>query len=292
MSNIIDIHNHPDWLCHNFDKFIANMNQYGIEKTCLLSGECPENEYDPTFKKLLLGNLLGSAKGPVPFANCLAYKEKAPDRFILGYAPDPRLPDAIDTLQAAIDLYDVKICGELKLRMMLDNLDAIRLYLFCGEKQLPVLVHIDYEFDNVQKYPRPNYWYGGGIDAFERAIKKCPETIFIGHAPGFWAHISGDDQFDKVQRPEGAVLAGGKLIYLLRKYPNLYCDISAGSGHVALKRDLDFTKDFLTEFQDRILYGRDCFDNQHQYLLNSFELPNEVLKKIYYENAIHILKEG
>lgn len=86
---------------------------------------------------------------------------------------------------------------------MYDNPDALRMFRFCGEKGIPVLVHIDYEFDTGVKYPRPNWWYGGGIEALERAVKACPETDFIGHAPGFWSHISGDDLHDKEPYPEG-----------------------------------------------------------------------------------------
>jgi predicted TIM-barrel fold metal-dependent hydrolase len=176
--------------------------------------------------------------------------------------------------------------------MMYDNWDAIRLYRFCGEKGLPVTVHIDYEFDTGRRYPRPNYWYGGGIEAFERAIKACPETIFLGHAPGFWAHISGDDKYDKEAYPKGKVLPGGKLIDMLRKYPNLYCDISAGSGCNALSRDPEFAIKFLTEFQDRVLYARDYFDNIHQEFLNGLGLPKEVLEKIYSGNALKLVPEN
>lgn len=173
--------------------------------------------------------------------------------------------------------------------MMYDNPDAIRMFRFCGEKGLPVVVHIDYEFDAGYAYPRPNWWYGGGIDAFERAVQACPDTIFIGHAPGFWAHISGDDQYARTPYPKGKVVPGGKVIEMLRKYPNLYCDISAGSGCNALERDLAFAKQFLIEFQDRILYGRDYFDNRHQEVLASLQLPQSVLNKIYAENALRLI---
>ena len=70
--------------------------------------------------------------------------------------------------------------------MMYDNPDAVRMYRVCGENGLPVLMHFDYELGG---RPWP-YWYGGGIEALE-GIALCPETNFIGHAPGFWAHISG-----------------------------------------------------------------------------------------------------
>lgn len=283
---IIDIHNHPDWHGHNLEKFINNMDTYNIDKTWILSWEAPCDEYDPNTIKCTPEFGL---HGPIPFSRCLSYVERAPDKFILGFAPDPRHPQAIDQLRAAVDIFGVKVCGELKLRMTYDNPDALRMFRFCGEKALPVIVHIDYEFNTGSNYPRPNWWYGGGIEAFERAVAACPETIFIGHAPGFWAHISGDDKFDKEVYPTGSVLPGGELITMLHKYSNLYCDISAGSGCNALTRDPDFAKEFLIEFQDRVLYGRDYFDNIHQEFLNGLGLPETVLEKIYCKNALKLV---
>lgn len=286
---IIDIHNHPDWYGYNLERYLENMKKYNIEKTWLLSWEAPESEYDPAYKRVTPD--AGKPNGPISFERCVSYVDRAPDKFVLGYAPDPRLPDAIDRLDHAIQLYGVKVYGELKLRMTYDNPDALRMYRFCGEKGLPVLVHIDYEFDTGATYPRPNWWYGGGIDAFERAVAACPDTTFIGHAPGFWAHISGDDQYDKVMRPSGKVIPGGKVPEMLDKYPNLYCDLSAGSGHNALSRDPEFAREFLITYQDRVMYGRDYFDNIHQLLLNSLDLPDEVLDKIYFRNALRLLTE-
>ncbi|MDD3925451.1 MAG: amidohydrolase family protein [bacterium] len=283
---IIDVHNHPDWQGHNLEKFLANMDNYRIDKTWLLSWETPVDEYDPGCNHSIPQPGEG---GPIPFARCLSYKERAPERFILGYAPDPRRPEAIDKLAAAVETYGVQVCGELKLRMTYDNPDALRMFRFCGEKGLPVTVHIDYEFDNGVKYPRPNYWYGGGIEALERALQACPETIFLGHAPGFWAHISGDDQYDKDPYPGGEIVPGGKIIEMLRLYPNLYCDISAGSGCSALKRDSEFAVGFLLEFQDRVLYARDNFKNAHQEVLNSLNLPPDVIDKIYSGNAVRLI---
>lgn len=280
---IIDCHNHPDWHGHNLDKFLANMTKFNIDVTWLLSWECPPDESAPSNNPVVSD--AGGVNGPIPFARCISYAERAPGKFILGYAPDPRRPEAIDNLNAAMTIYGVRVCGELKLRMMYDNPDALRLYRFCGEKKVPVTVHIDYEFDTGVKYPRPNWWYGGGIEAFERAIGACPETIFLGHAPGFWAHISGDGQHNKVSYPKGKVVPGGKLIAMLRQYPNLHCDLSAGSGLNALSRDPEFARDFLLEFQDRMLYARDYFDNKHQEFLNGLGLPEKVLVKIYSGNA-------
>jgi predicted TIM-barrel fold metal-dependent hydrolase len=282
---IIDAHNHPDWHGHDLARFLDNMKSYGIDKTWLLSWESPVDEYAPHYNYVSLSD----AWGPIPFSRCLGYKERAPDKFVLGYAPDPRRPDAIDRLQAAIEIHGVQLYGELKLRMTYDNPDALRVFRFCGERRLPVTVHIDYEFDTGVKYPRPNWWYGGGIEAFERAVRACPGTTFVGHAPGFWAHISGDDQFDKVAYPKGKVLPGGKAVTMFRQCPNLYADLSAGSGLGALRRDPEFAKYFCLEFQDRLLYARDCFDNRHQEFLNSLGLPSEVLAKIYSQNATKLV---
>ncbi len=286
--HIVDAHNHPDWHGHDLARFLDNMARHTIQRTWLLTWECPVDEYDPEYNQVMSPE--PREPGPISFARVLAYKRAAPDKFVLGYAPDPRRPEAIDRLHAAIEIHGAQVCGEIKLRMMYDNLDALRLYRFCGEKGLPVTFHIDYEFSAGRKYPRPNWWYGGGIEPFERAVRACPETTFIGHAPGFWAHLSGDDQFDKVAYPTGPVLPGGKLVGMFRQYPNLCCDISAGSGYTALSRDPAFTKDFLIEFQDRVLYGRDYFDNRHQELLNSLGLPNDVLAKIYAGNAERLLR--
>lgn len=284
---IIDAHNHPDWHKHDLNRFLENMSANNIDVTWLLSWETPRDEFDVSYLQCLPPG--DETQCAIPLARCLSYAERAPGKFVLGYAPDPRKPDAIDKLDAAVSIYGVKVCGELKLRMMYDNPDAIRMYKWCGEHGLPVTVHLDYEFDNGHKYPRPNYWYGGGIEALERAVQKCPNTIFLGHAPGFWAHISGDDLAEKEAYPRGPIVPGGKVVRMLRDYPNLYCDMSAGSCHTALSRDLEFTKDFLCEFKDRCLYARDYFDNIHQELLNSLDLPADVLEQIYSGNALRLV---
>ena len=288
---IVDIHNHPDWYGHDFNKFIANMAQYNIDVTWLLSCETPAGEYDPRYDGIFHSKGNGIS---LPFNNSLPYAAREPDKFVLGYAPDPRKPDSIDKLAEAIENCRVRICGEMKLKMMYDNPDALRMFRFCGEKGLPVLVHIGIEetkenYESLAKYGCPDFWFGGGLEPFERALQACPETIFLGHASGFWAHISGDDRYDKEWYPAGKIIPGGKVVTMLRQNPNLYCDLSAGSGHNALSRDIEFTKQFIFEFQDRLLYGRDYFDNRHQELLNSLSLPQSILDKIYYKNALKLV---
>ena len=71
-----------------------------------------------------------------------------------------------------------------------------------------------------------------------------------------------DWKYERTKYPSGPV-KNGRIPELMRKYPNLYCDISAGSGNNALARDLDHAGRFLTEFQDRILFGIDICAPQH-----------------------------
>jgi predicted TIM-barrel fold metal-dependent hydrolase len=176
--------------------------------------------------------------------------------------------------------------------MMYDNPDALRLFKVAGELGMPVTFHLQYDMQRSVKAPR-HEWWGGTIDTIERVLQACPDTIFLGHAPGFWIHISSDELWlDKTYPPEDAkIVLGGRIPELLRQYPNLYCDMSAGSGCRALKRDPEFARTFMNEFQDRILYARDYFDNQHQEFINSLNLATEVLEKIYHANAEKLIKE-
>ena len=283
---IIDAHNHPNW--HGFDagKILRNMDEQGIDQMWLFSWEVPESEYAPSYHAVLPPTGMG-----IPFADVLAVGREAPDRFILGYMPHPKRPDAIDRLKAAVEIHGVRTASELKVRLPFDDPDALRLYDAAGQMRLPITIHLDYPIDHGKgDYPRPNWWYGGSLDAFERAVIACPDTVFIGHAPGFWAHISGDGLHDKESYPRGPVLPGGRMPEIMRKYPNLYADLSAGSGLRALQRDRAFGRDFLIEFQDKLLFGRDYFDTRLMDHLRDLDLPSEAFDMIAYQNAERLLR--
>jgi predicted TIM-barrel fold metal-dependent hydrolase len=105
---------------------------------------------------------------------------------------------------------------------------------------------------------------------------------------------------------------------LLDKHPNLYIDLSMGGGiaryHKYLKQDLKKIKDFVIKYQDRILFGSDiilrsstndfdwlyerikcdidlhekeeytCDFGESEWVHQGFNLDEEVLRKLYYEN--------
>lgn len=282
---IVDAHNHVNWLGYGPERIVENMDQQGIDVTWLLSWEAPLDEIDQGFYM----KIFYPGRACLPFTDVLAAVSRFPDRFLAGYCPDPRRPDSVDRLEAAVEGLGVKVCGELKLRMMLDNLDALRLYRACAEHSLPVVVHLDYPVPVGQgDYPRPDYWYGGGLEPFENALKKSPDTLFVGHGPGFWGHISKDEKYLEQYYPTGPVLPGGELFRLLREFPNLYADLSAESAINALSRDHQVGKDFLIEFQDRLMFARDCFTDRLISLLHGYSLPREVLEKILSGNALSL----
>ena len=282
---LIDAHNHPNWHGFNARKILQNMDEQGIDQLWLLSWELPEDEYSPSYH-----SVLPPAGAGIPLADVLAVGREAPDRFILGYIPHPKRADAIDRLKAAVEIHGIRLAGELKVRLPFDDLDAIRLYQFCGAHKLPITIHLDYPIDHGQgNYPRPNWWYGGSIEALERAIVACPETVFIGHAPGFWAHISADGKFARDIYPDGPVLPGGRLPEMMRKYRNLWADLSAGSALRALSRDPQHARGLIIEFQDKLLFGRDYFDTRLMEFLLSLDLPQTVLSRLTYQNAQRLL---
>ena len=284
---LIDAHNHPNWHGFNAEKILQNMDEQGIDQMWLFSWEVPEDEYSTSYHKVLPPTGTG-----IPLEDVIQVGRVAPDRFVLGYMPHPKRPDAIDRLKAAVEIHGIRVASELKVRVLFDDPDAIRLYRVCGELGLPVTIHLDYPIGHGRgEYPRPNYWYGGSLEAFERAIVACPETAFIGHAPGFWAHISGDGLFEKESYPKGPIEPGGRVPEILRQYDNLYADLSAGSGLTAISRDQEFGRKFLIEFQDKLLFGRDYFDTRLMDYLQSLDLPQEAFDQITYKNALRLLGE-
>lgn len=282
----IDIHAHANYYGLTCEKLLENMDAYHIDKAWLLTLETPAFEYGHNYYRCTWV----TEDGPIPFTTSIAFANAA-KRFILGYGPDPRRPDAVERLEAACDLYNVRVCGELMLRITYDSPDAVRMFRFCGQKKLPVVLELMYPVPvgPDTRVPYPDLWYGGGIGALERALEACPDTVFCGHGAGFWAHISGDELYREQTYPAGPVLPGGKIAELMRRYPNLYLDLSAGSGLNAMRRDIGYTKELLLEFQDRALYGRDYIDNEHQKFLDSLGLPQQVMDKIYYQNALKLV---
>ncbi|MCI8664540.1 MAG: amidohydrolase family protein [Hungatella sp.] len=159
---------------------------------------------------------------------------------------------------------------------------------------MPVLFHMS---------PEEGFNYGvadrPGLPLLEEALKKHPRMIFIGHSQPFWHEITGDAKADRISRNswgEGPVADGGRLVYLLDTYLNLYCDLSANSGGHAIMRDEAFGLRFLEKFQDRLMFGTDMCSVDMVFPLGRWldekleegRLDKEVYDKICVKNAERI----
>jgi len=283
---IIDIHNHPNWNGLDIDGLVSDMDKYGIEKTWLLSWDISQKEFDLVPSYHAHCDPRGVA---MPLWGVVEGLHKHPDRFIPGWAPDPRDRYVRAKLKAAVDVHGIKVYGELKCRMRYDNPDAIAVFRYCGEIGLPVLFHLQCTGYILEQQCKGPYewppWYGGDISVVENMCRLCPHTHFIGHGPGFWREISGDADDNAEAYPADRVTATGRLVSLLREHENLHCDLSAGSGCNALARDLPHAGRFLAEFQDRILFGRDNSGRRHLDVLDKLELNEKIMDKILHLNA-------
>ena len=93
----------------------------------------------------------------------------------------------------------------------------------------------------------------------ETYLRRYQRVRIIGHAQTWWANISAEvPPPTKTLYPTGPVKPGGLLDRLMSEYPNLYADLSAGSGYNALTRDEEFTAGFLERHPKQLLFGSDC----------------------------------
>lgn len=291
---IIDAHQHAFWHGRSAADLVADMDEQGIDLAWALSWEVPPAEH-PAGSVHAFNPLHVRDDGTHPglvLADQLAARDAHPDRFVLGWCPDPRLPDAPKLFEAAWRMHRVRVCGEWKFRMLLDDPRCLELFRKAGELRCPVVVHIDvpYRPDAATKLPayRPS-WYGGTVDNLARALGACPDTAFIGHAPGFWREISGDADRDDEMYPKGPVTPGGRLYELFETHANLYADLSAGSGLGALRRDREHAEKFLLRFADRLLFGRDIYGSTLREFLDSLPLPAHVRQRIDCGNALKLV---
>lgn len=292
---IIDSHIHAHY--HGFGPadVVAEMDAFGIDRAWLLTWYLPPGEDVPeTHGAFNPHNIRpdGTHAGIV-LRDVLEGRDAYSDRFVAGYCPCPSEGRAAELFAAAYKTFGVRVCGEWSYRMLLDDPRSLLLFRKAGELGCPVVLHLDVPFlsdgRGGQIY-EPN-WYGGMPGPLERALIACPQTVFIGHAPGFWRYISGDAERDPEKYPQGSIAPGGEVLRLLEAHDNLYADLSAGSGLGALRRDPEHACQFLIRWADRLLFGRDMHGQDLQRFLADLGLPAEVERKIFCENALRLVSD-
>ena len=290
---IIDSHQHVFWQDRDDAGLVADLDENGIQSAWLLSWEIARWEDAGAYHESL-NPLHGRDDGThagIPLSDLLQARAHYPDRFIVGYCPHPAIGNAPALLKSAARIHGVRVCGEWKFRMLFDDPRCLELFRVAGRLGLPVVLHLDVPYlPDAQGRPvyQPN-WYGGTVENLERALKACPETNFIGHAPGFWREISGDAELDGRAYPSTPIAPGGRLRPLFDSHPNLYADLSAGSGLGALRRDPEHALDFLNTYRDRLLFGRDIYGGALQAFLAGLDLPAETRDAIYQGNASKLI---
>lgn len=185
----------------------------------------------------------------------------------------------------------------------------------CGQLGLPIIMHtgdpaaffepIDKFNERYEELTRHPDWSFHGdqfpsraelLAARNRVIAKHPNTTFIG------AHMAGNPE-DLSQVSEW-----------LDQYPNLV--VETASRIAELGRQPYTARDFLIKYQDRVLFGTDgpwpetrvnyywrFFETKDEYFpysekspppqglwqIYGVELPEPVLRKLYFENALRVI---
>ncbi len=264
----------------------------------------------------LLHDQLGVKKGlilPIVNVEC-AYQTQSneeamelaqqyPDRLAWFCNIDPRQiansPDA--DLSYMLMFYKergAKGVGEVCANLYFDDPLVQNLFRHCQACQLPLTFHIA---------PTVGGNYGlvddFGLPRLEKALQLFPDLKFFGHSQCFWSGISADITKDTwTSYPTGKVTPG-RVVELMEKYPNLYGDMSAGSGYNAVTRDPEFGYWFLEKFQDRLFYATDICDPENVHAeffgfsawldaaLAQGHLSRAAYEKICWRNAEQVLAD-
>ena len=185
----------------------------------------------------------------------------------------------------------------------------------CGRLKLPIIIHVadpvaffdpvDARNERIEELGRhPDWSFHGAafpsreelLAARNRVLKRHPETIFIG------AHVANNG--------EDLATVG----QWLDEYPNLVVEIASRINE--LGRQPYSSRDFFIKYQDRILFGTDgpwedarlklywrFLETRDEYFpysdkqpppqgfwrIYGIYLPDEVLEKVYFGNAIRIM---
>ena len=224
--------------------------------------------------------------------------ERFSGRFIPFCNLDPRA--IYNTWQAPLDYvlkyYRDKGCkgiGEVVANIPMLDPRMQNLFKAAESTGLPLTFHLA---------PQEGGFYGiiedTGLKQLEISCQRFPNLKFFCHSATFWAEIAATPTYEqRCIYPSGKIEEEGAIQKLMRKYPNLYGDLSAGSGCNALARDEEYAVKFLNEFQDRLFFGTDiCRPTTNTPLVDLLtrfrdekKISETVFQKVARENAIRVL---
>lgn len=239
---IIDIHQHLGYSGRADDELRAHQARMGATTTILLPAGRDASR--PSTHEGRANGLQARARGN---DDCLRFARAYPGAYRFGANDVPDLDGAVPEIDRYLKQGAVVI-AEQKFGVECDAPEMQRIYQLAASARVPVLMHWQFGM------------YNHGFERFHRMLEKYPSVNFIGHAQTWWGNISGSFADQTVMYPSGPVVRGGLTDRYLGDYPNMFGDLSAGSGLNALTRDEGFTRDFLARHQDKLLFGSDCSD--------------------------------
>ena len=224
---------------------------------------------------------------------------KNPDRFIPFCNLDPRalLNRGDAPFEYVLKYYKDLGCkgiGEVTANLDMDDERVQNLFRAANSCQMALTFHLATQANNTYGLIEEQ-----GLKKLEKALQKFPNVKFFGHSQTFWAEMTPNlSKREREIYPQGKITEEGAIQKLMRKYPNLYGDVSAGSGCNALARDEEYAVKFLTEFQDRLMFGTDiCMPDTPTPLVdfllklrNEKKMSETVFQKVARENIIRILE--
>jgi predicted TIM-barrel fold metal-dependent hydrolase len=270
LESIIDIHQHTNYAGRSNEDLVAHQRTMGITKTVLL----------PAGSKYGLDAKAGGNDSVVALAH------QYPHEFVFFANELPDIPETRNVLRKDLASGAIGI-GEQKFHVDCDSQDIQTVAEIARQFDVPVLMHFQQGVYNM------------GIERFHKVLEKFSGVSFIGHAQTWWGNI--DRNHDQtIMYPKTPVAPGGITDRLLSDYPNMYGDLSAGSGLNSMTRDEDHAREFLARHQDKLMFGSDCDDSVGRgeactgaSILAAVRrlAPNQdAIRKMFHSNASRILK--
>jgi predicted TIM-barrel fold metal-dependent hydrolase len=267
---IIDIHQHTNYSGRTDEQLIAHQRAMGVTTTVLL----------PAGKWYGLDAQCGGNDTVVNLA------ARFPKQYFFFANEIPYLTSAKEEITTYLKRGAIGI-GEQKFRVLSDSGHLHKIAEIAREFKVPILLHFQATDYNLE------------IQRFHKTLEKFPDVNFIGHAQTFWGNIDKEHQ-QEVMYPTGKVTPGGITDRLLSDYPNMYGDMSAGSGLNAITRDEDHYRGFMERHQDKLMFGSDCNDVAGSGLacqgaqtiaaIRRLAPSKEIERKLLFENASKLLR--
>ena len=266
------------------ERLIEMMDAHGIDRAVVLCTLSPACRYTLVIPEEVLRIRDLYPDRIIPFCNL--------DPRYIGNSPQSDFRHLLEAYKAL----GCKGVGEYIPNIPFDDPLNLNLFRQVEEVNLPLTFHIG---------PTIGGCYGCfdevGLPRLEKVLQAVPRLQFLGHSQAFWAEISTDVIQDgqRAGYPKGPVTPG-RLIELMRRYPNLLGDLSANSGFNAISRDPAFGDAFLDEFQDRLFWGTDIANDPQELPIVAYfhklkaekRISEKAYEKITWRNANHLFELG